>query len=261
MGGHGSLLEGLGESGVSVRGSGNILRRSTVLECQNTLGDHLSGVGADNVDTENTVGLGVSEELDHTVRVGVGLCSRVGREGEGTDLVLDTGLLELGLVLADPGNLGVCVHDGRNGAVVDVAVVLCDEFDGGDGLLLGLVGKHGTECDVSDDTNVGDLGAVLLVDDNAAAVVGLETDVLQTKTGGVGTATDGDEDDVCLELCTVSVCVRAGIRRMGTHSLLLAALGSLDLDLDVGSAVVTLNDLCVELELDALLAKSLLDVL
>jgi hypothetical protein len=205
VGGHGSLLEGLGKSGVSVRGSGNILGRSTVLECQNTLGNHLTGVGADNVDTENAVGLGISEELDHTVRVGVGLCSRVGREGEGTDLVLDTGLLELGLVLADPGNLGVCVHDRGDGAVVDVAVVLCDELDDGDGLLFGLVGEHGTECDVSNDTDVGDLGAVLLVDDDAAAVVGLETNVVQTETGGVGTATDGDEDNVCVELGMVLV--------------------------------------------------------
>jgi len=69
------------------------------------------------------------------------------------------------------------------------------------------VGEHGTECDVSNDTDVGDLGAVLLVDDDAAAVVGLETDVLQTETGGVGTATDGDEDNVCLKLCNALVCV------------------------------------------------------
>jgi hypothetical protein len=205
VGGHGSLLEGLGKSGVSVRSSGNILGRSTVLECQNTFSNHLTGVGADNVDTEDTVSLGISQELDHTVRVGVGLCSRVGREGEGTDLVLDTGLLELGLVLADPGDLGVCVHDRGDGAVVDVAVVLCDELDDGDSLLFGLVGEHGTECDVSNDTDVRNLGAVLLVDDDAAAVVDLETDVVETETGGVGTTADGDEDNVCLELCIVSV--------------------------------------------------------
>jgi hypothetical protein len=108
---HGSLLESLSKSRVSVRSSGNIFRRSTVLECQNTLGDHLTGVGADNVDTEDTVSLGISEELDHTVRVGVGLCSRVGREGERTNLVLDTGLLEFSLVLTNPGDFGVCVHD------------------------------------------------------------------------------------------------------------------------------------------------------
>jgi hypothetical protein len=67
------------------------------------------------------------------------------------------------------------------------------------------VGEHGTECDVSNDTDVRNLGAVLLVDDDAAAVVDLETDVVETETGGVGTTADGDEDNVCLELCIVSV--------------------------------------------------------
>jgi hypothetical protein len=47
---------------------------------------------------------------------------------------------------------------------------------------------------------VWQLGAVFRVDYEAATVVGLETDVLQAETLGVWTATDGDEDDVCLEL-------------------------------------------------------------
>jgi hypothetical protein len=108
---------------------------------------------------------------------------------------------------------------------------------------------------------MGNLGAVFLVDDDAAAVVGLETNVVQTETGGVGTATDGDENNVCVELWIVSVVIGRETRRCWTHSLLLAALGSLDLDLDIGSAVITLDNLCVELELDALLGEGLLDVL
>lgn len=45
------------------------------------------------------------------------------------------------------------------------------------------------------------------------------------------------------------------------HSLLLASLGSLDVDLDSVGAVVTVGNLCVELELHALLGQQLLDVL
>jgi hypothetical protein len=198
--GHGSLLEGLGKSGVSVASASDVLGGSTVLESEGTLGDHLTGVGADNVHTEDTVGLGVSEELDETVGVGVGLGAGVGAEGERPGLVLDAGLLELGLVLADPGDLGVSVHDAGDGAVVDVAVVLGDVLDGGDSLLLSLVGKHGAECAVTDDANVRDLGAVLLVDHEAATVVGLKTDLLEAETGGVGATTDGDEADVSIEL-------------------------------------------------------------
>merc|ERR1712107_39382 len=196
MSGHGGLLEGLGKSGVSVRSTGDILGRSAVLERQNTLGNHLTGVGSHNVDAQDTVGLCVGQELDHTFRVQVCLCARVCRKGEGADLVLDAGLLELGFVLADPGDFGVCVHDGGNGTIVDVAVILCDELDGGDGLLFGLVGKHGTKGYIANDADVGDLGAVFLVDNNAAAVVGFEINVLEAKTGSVGAAADGDQDDV-----------------------------------------------------------------
>jgi hypothetical protein len=200
VGGHGSLLESLGESGVSVRGTSNVLGRGAVLEGEGALGDHLAGVGADDVHTEDTVGLGVSEELDQAVGVGVGLGARVGAEGEGADLVLDAGLLELGLVLADPGDLGVGVHDAGDGAVVDVAVVLGDVLDGGNGLLLGLVGEHRAEGAVTDDADVRDLGAVLLVDHETATVVGLKTDLLEAETGGVGTAADGNKADISVEL-------------------------------------------------------------
>jgi hypothetical protein len=200
VGGHGSLLESLSKSGVSVRGTSNVLGRGTVLESEGALGDHLTSVRADDVHTEDTVGLGVSQELDQAVGVGVGLGARVGAEGEGADLVLDAGLLELGLVLANPSDLGVGVHDAGDCAVVDVAVVLGDVLDGGNGLLLGLVGEHGTESAVTDDADVRDLGAVLLVDHEAAAVVSLKTDLLEAETGGVGTATDGNKADISVEL-------------------------------------------------------------
>ena len=200
VGGHGSLLESLGESGVSVRGASNVLGRRTVLESESALGDHLTGVGADNVHTEDTVSLGIGEELDKSVGVGVGLGARVGAEGEGADLVLDASLLELGLVLADPGDFGVGVHDAGDGAVVDVAVVLGNVLDGGNGLLLGLVGEHRAESAVTDDADVRDLGAVLLVDHEAATVVGLKTDLLEAETGGVRTATDGNKADISVQL-------------------------------------------------------------
>jgi hypothetical protein len=62
------------------------------------------------------------------------------------------------------------------------------------------VGEHGAEGAVADDADVRDLGAVLLVDHEAAAVVGLKTDLLEAETGGVGTATDSNEADISVEL-------------------------------------------------------------
>jgi hypothetical protein len=95
----------------------------------------------------------------------------------------------------------VGIHDGGDGTVVDVTVTLVHVLDGGDSLLLGLVGKHRSEGAVTNGANVGDLGAVLLVDDKAAPLVSLQTDVVKTKSSSVGTAADSDENDVSVKLC------------------------------------------------------------
>lgn len=202
MSGHGSLLESLSEGRVSVAGTGNILSRSTVLQSQGTLSNHLTSVGADDVDTEKTVSLRVSNHLDQTLSVEVGLGTRVGAEGESSDAVGDLGSLELLLALADPGDLGVGVHDGGDGGVVDVTVALLDVLDDGDSLLLSLVGKHGAEGNVTNAADVGELGAVLGVDDDTAALVELHANVLEAEAFSVGATADGDKDDFGVNLFT-----------------------------------------------------------
>lgn len=117
---------------MSVSRPRNILCASTVLHREHSLGDHLSSVGPDDVDTEDLVGLLLGDELDHTLAVLVGLCSRVGGEGEFSNLVLDTGSLELLLCSADPCDFGVGVDDGGDGSVVDMTVARFDVFNSGD---------------------------------------------------------------------------------------------------------------------------------
>lgn len=194
-------------------GAANILSAGTVLDGQHTLSNHLTSVRANNVDSENTVGLLVSDELDHTLSVEVGLGAGVGSEGEGSDAVLATGSLDLLLGLANPGSLRVSVHDGRNGAVVDVAVSALDVLNGGDTLLLGLVGKHGTEGNITNGADVRDLGTVLLVNDNAATLVNLNSEVLETETLSVGTATDSNEDNIGIKLIILLVMVNGVVNR------------------------------------------------
>ena len=132
VGGHGSLLEGLSERGVSVASASDVLGGSTVLKSEGALSNHLTSVGADNVHTEDTVGLSVGEELDETVGVGVGLGAGVGAEGEGADLVLDALRLELLLSLADPGHLWVRVDNGGDGGVVNMTMTTLDKLDSSD---------------------------------------------------------------------------------------------------------------------------------
>lgn len=243
VGGHGSLLEGLGEGRVGVTCAGNVLAGSTVLDGEGGLGNHLTSTGSDDVDTQDAVSLGISDELDNTLSVEVGLSAGVGAEGERTDVVLDAGGLDLGLVLADPGDLGVGVHDGGNGGVVDVTVTLLDVLNGGNSLLLGLVSQHGAEGNITNDTDVGDLSAELLVDDETTTVILVNANVLNVETLGVGATTDGNENNI------------------GIEGLLLATLGRLNVEADGSTAVITAHDLGVGLELDSLLSKNLLSLL
>ncbi len=81
--------------------SGNILGSSIVLHSEHTLSDHLTSVGADDVDTKDLVGLLVSKDLDHTLALVVGTGTAVGHEGEHTLTVFDTGSLELFLGLSN----------------------------------------------------------------------------------------------------------------------------------------------------------------
>jgi len=54
------------------------------------------------------------------------------------------------------------------------------------------VGEHGTEGAIANDADVGEFGAVLLVDYEAASVVDFEANVFEAKAGCVGPAADGD---------------------------------------------------------------------
>ena len=92
------------------------------------------------------------------------------------------------------------VHDGGDGVVVDVTVALFDELDGRDAFFFGFVCEHGAECAVADDADVGELGAVLFVDDETAFVVDFEADVFQTETGGVRATANSYKDNIRVEL-------------------------------------------------------------
>ena len=92
------------------------------------------------------------------------------------------------------------VHDRGNGVVVDVAEALFDVFDGRDAFFFRFVCEHGAKGTVAYDPDVGDFGAILFVDYEAAFVVDFEADVFEAKAGGVGAAANGYEDDICVEL-------------------------------------------------------------
>lgn len=92
------------------------------------------------------------------------------------------------------------VHDGRDASVVDVAVALGHVLDDGNGLLLSLVGQHGSKCNITDAADVGDLGSVFRVDDDATSLVQLKADVLKAQALSVGSSANGDQNHLRVDL-------------------------------------------------------------
>ena len=150
-------------------------------------------------------------------------------------------LLQLLFRLSYPSNLGVGVHDRRDGVVVDVSVTGLDVLHGSDALFFGLVGEHGSKGDIADTLDSGDGSVELVINHDSAPVVDFQSNVFETKTLGVWSATNGDEDNIRLQ------------------GLLLAIFGGLGLDKDLAVSFVSSSDLGVELEFDALLGEGLLE--
>lgn len=203
----------------------NILCGCTVLECQYSLGNHLTSVGADNVDSEDSVCFLICNEsvkkerirlaplspafqgsglrkyiLYHALSIEVGLSSRVCAERETPNIVALLCRLDLLLRQANPCGLRVCVHNAGNSTIVYMAISLADVLNGRDTFLLGLVRQHGTKGDIADHTDMGDLSAVFLVDDDTAAFVSLNANIFKTEASGIGAAADRDEDNVGVKL-------------------------------------------------------------
>jgi hypothetical protein len=62
------------------------------------------------------------------------------------------------------------------------------------------VGKHWAEGDITNTSDVGDLGSVLGIDNDTATVVVLKADVLEAEASGVGSSADSNENDIGLNL-------------------------------------------------------------
>jgi hypothetical protein len=103
---------------------------------------------------------------------------------------------------------------------------------------------------------VGDLCAVLLVNNQATSLVGLKADVIEAEAIGIRAATDSDEDNIGIKLRLLAKTNR--LCSESTYSLLFATLGSFNINRNTSGVNLSGGDLCVELELQALLLEELL---
>src|SRR5262245_45820235 len=115
---HGGFLDGFRQGRMRVAGARDVFRGGANLHGDGGLGNHVAGIGAENVHAEHAVGLGVGEDLDEPVGGAVDLGAAIGGKRELADIVGNAGFLQLLLAASDRGQLRVRVDDVGNDLVV-----------------------------------------------------------------------------------------------------------------------------------------------
>ena len=81
-----------GKRRMGVAGAGDVFRGGAELHRHGGFGDHVAGIGADDMHAEHAVGLGVGEDFHEAVGLLVGLGAAVGGERKLAGVVGDAGL-------------------------------------------------------------------------------------------------------------------------------------------------------------------------
>src|SRR5262249_21357788 len=123
----------------------------------------------------------------------------VGAKLKDAALVFDARRLQLLLGLANCGDFRLGVDDAGDRVVIYVAIAGDNVLDAGHALVLGLVRQHRPTDGVADGVDARRAGLEVLVDADAAAVVGLDADRVETHIGGVRHAADREQNPVTLD--------------------------------------------------------------
>src|SRR6185437_9464526 len=118
---HGGFLDRLGQRRMRVAGAGDVLGGSAEFHGDDGFGDHVAGVGADEVHAEHAVGLGVGEDFHEAFGGLVHLGTAVGGHRKLADVVGDAGGFQFLFRFYDGGDFRIGVDHVWNGVVVYVA--------------------------------------------------------------------------------------------------------------------------------------------
>ena len=199
------------------------------------LDDQLADPRADHMDTQHTVRLGMSQDLDQAICAADGAGSSVRLEGERSFLERDTLCLQLLAGLPDRRDLRIGVDDVGDRVVVDMSPARSDELRDGNALFFRLVREHGALHDIADGKDTGRRRLEVVVGGNSAAVVRRESHGIEPEVVGVWTPPHGHENAVARDGLQ-------SIRLDNAAATLLAGTGDANAELE-GQALL-LEDSC-----------------
>src|SRR5690606_29946699 len=180
-----SFLHGLGQCGVGMADTGDVLGCTTEFHDGNRFSNELGRHRTHNVDAQHFVGLGVCQNLHETRCITQGTRATVGHEREASRFVGDSGGFELLFVATYPGDFGRGIQHVGNYGVVDVTVLTGDGLGNGHALFLGLVSQHRTAYDVAHCPDVREVGTAVVINNNEPALVQLESNGFNAQTFGM----------------------------------------------------------------------------
>src|SRR5205085_10632962 len=99
----------------------------------------------------------------------------VSSEWKFTDAHIDPLLLRLVFSQTNASQLGICIDDARNGLIVHMPSLACDDFHTCDPFVFGLMRQHRPCDDIADGINAFDIPAEMLVHFNALLLITFNT--------------------------------------------------------------------------------------
>ena len=220
-GGH---LVALGEGGVVEDGVDEVVHRAAQGHHRLADVDQLAGALADNVHAQHLAGVAMEDELEPAGGIAANLAARHLAIVGHAHFVGNVLVGQLLFGLADEADLGNGVDAVGIEAGVGGGGVVVEGARGGDASLLHRDrGQRGKADHVADGEDVLDLGLVVLVDGDAAAVVGLQAGGGQVQVVDVALAAHGVEQRVAGDLLVALQVGHHGARRQLFHALHLFA--------------------------------------
>mmetsp|Transcript_15963 Transcript_15963/g.27972 ORF Transcript_15963/g.27972 Transcript_15963/m.27972 type:complete len:287 (-) Transcript_15963:769-1629(-) len=210
--------------------SGQILCRCAILNRKYSLCNQLTRILTDHMHTENSVRLGIAEDLDQALgglacRIN-SLGSRIRQERKYALLVLHTLSLQSFFRFAHIGHFRLGVYHTWNGIVIYVRLWTArNKLDACNTLVFGLVRKHRSLDNITNGKDVGHVGAEAMVDIDSALVVCLDTHILQAELGSVWHSANRHEHIICGQGGCISprrilkTERHIGVRRLGRGDL------------------------------------------
>ncbi len=177
-----------------------ILARTLELHRDDTLGDELGNIRADEMTAENPIRLRMRDDFHETRGLIHRNSAADGGERERSRLVRNAFVLALLLGLADPRDLGFRVDDPRNRLHVHVPRLARDDLGDGDAFLESLVREHRPAHAVADGPDAFDAGPAMLVDFDAATLIEPDASAFAERAGRERATADRDEQLVDGEL-------------------------------------------------------------